>query len=245
MKIKSIHILLAIIIIIGGGILLASELDLYNTTRVKSPRKTVEGFYDISDMRGSHTLEEIEKYYQLPASSVIEAFGLRPDTNSKIFQLKDMKEIFKPVELEEEEYVVETDTVKVFTSLYLKIPYVSDETFYLPGKTVNYLIENNKLIGEEKEYWLEHTFKLEYLEDDDLDTSETPEKIEETVAEKAEEFKVTGKTTIQELLDGGITEEKFEEITGFKVPEDKSVLVRDFVIDKGIEFGEVKDKFAE
>jgi len=31
----------------------------------------------------------------------------------------------------------------------------------------------------------------------------------------------------------------------FKVPEDKSVLVRDFIIDKGIEFGETKDKFAE
>jgi len=47
------------------------------------------------------------------------------------------------------------------------------------------------------------------------------------------------------LLDGGITEEKFEEVTGFKIPEDKSVLVRDFVIDNGIEFGETKDKFAE
>jgi len=253
MKIKSIHILLAIIIIIGGGILLASELDLYNTTRVKSPRKTVEGLYDVSDMRGSHTLEEIEKYYQLPASSVIEAFGLRPDTNPTLFQLKDMKEIFKPVELEGEEYIVETDTVKVFTSLYLKIPYVSDETFYLPEKTVNYLIENDKLTGEEKNYWLNHTFKLEYLENDSLSVSETPEKIEEMVeetiedkvVEEAEEFKVTGQTTIQELLDSGITEENFEEITGFKVPEDKSILVKDFAADKGIEFKEIKDKFIE
>jgi len=241
MKIKSIHILLAIIIIIGGGILLASELDLYNTTRVKSPRKTAEGLYDVSDMRGSHTLEEIEKYYQLPASSVIEAFGLRPDTNSKNFQLKDMKEIFKPVELEGEEYIVETDTVKVFASLYLKIPYVSDETFYLPEKTVNYMIENNKLTREEKEYWQGHTFKLEYLNSKYLTASE----FSKIVVEEAEGFKVTGKTTIQELLDGGITEEIFKEVTGFKVPEDKSVLVRDFVIDKGIEFGEIKDKFAE
>ncbi|MEA3453953.1 MAG: hypothetical protein U9R12_03365 [Candidatus Caldatribacteriota bacterium] len=241
MKIKSIHILLAIIIIIGGGILLASELDLYNTTRVKSPRKTVEGLYDVSDMRGSHTLEEIEKYYQLPASSVIEAFGLRPDTNSKNFQLKDMKEIFKPVELEGEKYIIETDTVKVFASLYLKIPYASDETFYLPEKTVNYLIENNKLTGEEKEYWQGHTFKLEYLNSKYLTASD----FSEIVVEEAERLKVTGKTTIQELLDGGITEEIFEEVTGFKVPEDKSVLVRDFVIDKGIEFGEIKDKFIE
>jgi len=49
MKIKSVHILLAIIIIIGGGILLASELDLYNTDKVRSPKKTAEGIYDIID----------------------------------------------------------------------------------------------------------------------------------------------------------------------------------------------------
>ncbi|GAG36463.1 unnamed protein product, partial [marine sediment metagenome] len=65
------------------------------------------------------------------------------------------------------------------------------------------------------------------------------------VVEEAEGFKVTGRTTIQELLDFGITEEKFEEITGFKVPDNKSVFVRDFIIDKGLEFGETKDKFAE
>ena len=253
MRIRSFHILLAVIIIIGGGILLAGELDLYNTTKEKNPRKTVEGLYDISDIRGSHTLEEIEKYYQVPASSIIESFGLKPNSNPSIFKLKDLGEIYKPVELEGKEYIVETDTVRVFVSLYLKKPYISDETFYLPERTVNYLIENNKLTGEEKEYWLNHTFKLEYLENDSLSASEAPEKIEEAVeetiedkvVEKAEEFKVTGQTTIQELLDSGITEENFEEITGFKVPEDKSILLKDFAADKGMEFKEIKDKFVE
>jgi hypothetical protein len=106
---------------------------------------------------------------------------------------------------------------------------------------VNYLIENDKLTGEEKEYWQGHTFKLEYLDSKYLTASE----FSKIVVEEVEGFKVTGKTTIQELLDGGITEEKFKEVTGFKVPEDKSVLVRDFIIDKGVEFGEIKDKFAE
>ncbi len=245
MKIKSIHILSAIIIIIGGGILLASQLDLYNTNKSRSPLKTAEGVYDIADIRGSHTLEEIEKYYQVPASSIIESFGLNPESNPSVFQLKDLKEIYKPVELEGKEYIVETDTVRVFVSLYLKKSYISDETFYLPERTVNYLIENNKLIGGKKDYWLTHTFKLEYPENNNLSASETPEKIEEMVAEEIEEFKVTGQTIIQELLDAGVTEENFEEITGFKVPEDKSILLKDFAADKGIEFKEIKDKFIE
>ena len=253
MKIKSIHILSAIVIIIGGGILLASQLGLYNTSKAESPLKTAEGVYDIADIRGSHTLEEIEKYYQVPAFSIIESFGLKPDSNPSIFKLKDLKEICKPVELEGKEYIVETDTVRVFVSLYLKKPYISDETFYLPERTVNYLIENDKLTGEEKDYWLTHTFKLEYLENDSLSASEAPEKIEEAVeetiedkvVEEAEEFKVTSQTTIQELLDSGITKENFEEITGFKVPEDKSILLKDFAADKEIEFKEIKDKFIE
>jgi len=162
-------------------------------------------------------------------------------TNPNIFKQKDLREMFKPVELEGEEYIVETDTVKVFTSLYLKSSYISDETFYLPEMTVNYLIESGKLIGEEKDYLQGHTFKLEYLDSKYLTSSE----FSKIVVKEAEGFKVTGKKTVQELLDGGITEEKFEEVTGFKVPEDKSILVRDFVIDKGIEFGEIKDKFIE
>ncbi|MBA7579227.1 hypothetical protein ES708_21096 [subsurface metagenome] len=197
MKIKNIHILLAIIIIIGGGIFLASELDLYNTTKVRTPRKTVEGVYDIIDIRGSHNLEEIEKYFKLPASSVIEAFGLRPDTIPEFFQLKDMKEIFVPVD--------------------------------------------DKIFGEEKEYWQGHTFKLEYLDSKYLASSE----FTRIVAEETEGFAVKGNTTIQELLDSGITEEKFEEVTGFKVPDKKSVSLRDFIVEKGFEFGEIKDKFAE
>ena len=56
---------------------------------------------------------------------------------------------------------------------------------------------------------------------------------------------LTANTTIQELLYSGITEEKFEEVTGSKVPDNKSVTVRDFIIEKGLEFGNVRDKFTE
>ena len=248
MKIRSLHILLAIIVIVGGGILLATEFGFYKTIKEKTPGKITEGVYVISDIRGSHTLEEIERYYQLPASSVIEAFGLKVDTNPDTFKLKDLKEIFKPAEIEGEEYMIETDTVRVFTSLYSKNPYISDETFYLPESTVNYLVENNKLDEKEKEYWLGHTFKAEYLEGDNLIGSETLSLSENTakeVVEETEEFEITGATTIQELLDQGITEEKFEEITGLKIPEDKTRSAKDFFDEKEVEFKDIKDKFRE
>jgi len=39
MKIRSLHILLAIIVIVGGGILLATEFGFYNTIKERLPEK--------------------------------------------------------------------------------------------------------------------------------------------------------------------------------------------------------------
>ena len=113
---------------------------------------------------------------------------------------------------------------------------------------MNYLLENNKLDEKEKEYWLGHTFKAEYLEGDNLIGSETLSPSENTVnevVEETEEFEITGATTIRELLDQGITEEKFEEITGFKIPEDKTRRAKDFFDEKEVEFKAIKDKLRE
>jgi len=55
---------------------------------------------------------------------------------------------------------------------------------------------------------------LEYLDSEYLTSSE----FSKIVVEEAEGFKVTGRTTIHELLDGGIAEEKFEEDTVLRYP---------------------------
>lgn len=92
---------------------------------------------------------------------------------------------------------MENYAIRVFVFLYSRSSYVSDKTFYLPERTVNYLIGNGKLIGEEKVYWREYTFKLEYLGDNDLATSEIPEKNEETAQINRKDLKSSARPSFR------------------------------------------------
>lgn len=99
MKINSKMIFFAIIIIIIGGILIANQLGLNQTFRKKEPRKNLKGEYDIADIRGSHTLLDIEKYFRVSVKDVIEAFGLPESIKPEIFKIKDFRKIFKPIRI--------------------------------------------------------------------------------------------------------------------------------------------------
>jgi hypothetical protein len=243
MKFKHIHIFFAIIIIVGGGILLTSHLELFDTDRSAEPLKLTEDVYDIADIRGSFTMAEIEKFYQVPPQAIIEAFNLKADTDPSLFKLKDLKEIYQEVEVEGETYAVETDTVKVFVSLYSDIPYTSEETSYLPERAVEYLIKEDKLSQEEQNYWKNHTFKLALIEPDKehpiVEKEETTQPVTE---EETKTISITGKMTIAEILAMGINEEKFKEITGLEVPEDKTLPIRDFFSSQDLEFSLYKEK---
>lgn len=242
MKISHIHLLIAIIVIIGGGIGLASQMNLFETLRSAEPMKLTENTYDIADIRGSYTLEEIETYYRVPSEAIIEAFNLKPDTNPSTFQLKDLKEIYQPVEIEGAAYTVETDTVKVFASLYSDIPYTSEETFFLPETAVAYLIRENKLTREGEDYWTKHTFDLILIESGQEATVIEGETRDEPVVLEEETVSITGRMTIAEIMAMGIDSETFKEITGLDIPEDKTVSIRDFFTSQELEFSVFKEK---
>ncbi|MDD3656462.1 MAG: hypothetical protein PHI72_06830 [Atribacterota bacterium] len=244
MKISHIHILIAILVIIGGGIGIASQMSLFETSRSAEPARLTEDMYDIADIRGSSTLKEVETYYQVPSEAIIEAFNLKPDINPSTFQLKDLKEIYQTMEIEGAEYAVETDTVKVFVSLFSDIPYTSEETFYLPQTAVNYLIRENKLAQEEEDYWIKHTFDLVPIEpgkeiaEVKEDTNNEPVNQEE----EKNDISITGRMTIAEIITMEIDSETFKEITGLDVPEDKTVSIRDFITSRDLEFSVIKEK---
>lgn len=244
MKISHIHILIAIIVIIGGGIGIASQMSLFGTSRSAAPMKLTSDTYDIADIRGSFTLKEVETYYQVPSEAIIEAFNLKPDTNPSTFQLKELKEIYQPVEIEGAEYAIETDTVKVFVSLFSDIPYTSEETFYLPETTVAYLIREDKLSQQEKAYWIKHTFNLAFIESEEVIT-EVKEDTNDDHLNQEEEKKaiaITGRMTIAEIINMGIDSEAFKEITGLDIPEDKTVSIRSFIASQELEFSVIKEK---
>jgi len=251
MRISYIHILIIVIIIIGGGVLGTSQVGLFDTSRSIQPSRLDESadVYNIADIRGSFTLKEIEQYYQVPPEAIFEAFRLDNDTSPSTFQLKDLKEIYQPVEIEGEMYEVETDTVKVFVSLYSGIPYVSEETNHLPGHAVEYLINQDKLTEEEQNYWINHTFDLFPIKQETTDEPVEEEAnsdyqgLEPQKEEISDEpVTIVGKTTIADILSMGIDDKTFQEITGLEVPEDKNMNIRDYAASFGMDFGEIRGK---
>ncbi len=270
MRIRYIHVLLIIIIIIGGGIWLTSQAGLFNTTRsgrTNSFRNAGRGQsqlllnesvevskdseneiqdriseinHDIAEIRGSFTLSELESYYRVPSSAILEAFALKEDTNPNSFQLKDLKEIYQPVEIDGEMYGVETDTVKVFVSLYSAIPYTSEETTHLPEQAVRYLLREDKLAEDETNYWENHTFDLLLISSDAEIQKEEEPVITDIEKQDREIVSIVGRTTIAELFSLGINAEKFKQITGLEVPNDKSISIRDYAASQGFDFGEIR-----
>ena len=261
MKFKNVHIFIIIVLILGGGIWLTSEMGLFNTSRssargsspgrgrnrsiistdsvdisenyeLQVQEKLSAEIVDVNDIRGSFTLVELENIYQIPPIAIIESFGLNEDINPTTFRLRDLKDLYDPYEKDGETYPIETDTIKVFTSLYANTPYSSAETFYLPEAAVHYLIEHNRLTSEQESYWKEHAFNLDTLKKDNLIATQ----------EDSKAFSLTGNTTVADLFSMGMNEDVFKEILKIDVPEDKNTTVRDFLVSQGLGFDDAKEE---
>ncbi len=260
MKFKNVHIFIIVVLILGGGIWLTSQMGLFNTTRssaqgsspgrgkntstistqsvaisenneLQVQEKLSGEIYDVNEIRGSFTLVELENIYQIPSNAIIKSFGLNEDINPTTFRLRDLKDIYESYEIDGETYHIETDTVKVFTSLYTNSPYNSEETFYLPEGAVEYLIEHNRLTSEQESYWKEHVFNLDTIKKDKL----------MIIQEDSTAFSLTGNTTIADLFSMGMNEDAFKEILGTDVPKDKNITVRDFLVFQGLGFDDAKE----
>ena len=69
----------------------------------------------------------------------------------------------------------------------------------------------------------------------------TPQAAAQPEEHSEEEFKVSGQTTFQDLLDWGLTQETIETVIGIAMP-DPSLRLRDYLNGTGVRFSEVKDK---
>ena len=232
---------IAVFVILFGGIYLTIGTGHWSTTPERQPLRLQTGEYSLADIRGSYTFAEIEEFFGVPAEMLFQAFLVPDERRSNTFKIKDLHEdFFAPVILNGTEIEVGTDLVRVVISLYTGFPYTSDETFYLPVSTVNLLVQEQKLQGEEKTYWETRTFDL-VLVGEARAAEESP--VESPEAHDTIEIK--GRTTMGELLQYGLTREQFKEITGVEMPENNALGLRDFVIENGLDTGILKTKILD
>lgn len=233
MKIKSFSLGLTIFIILFGGILTTSYLNLWQTESTKIPARFKEGEfkgqYNPADVRGSYTFQDISTLFEISIDKLQFAFHLENIDDISSFKSKDLENIFS--NQLDEGIEIGNDSVKLFVALYKGLPYEPEENTYLPKNAVDLLKSLGTL--NEKE--------LDYIENHKVDITsliETQTKVSEDSNEN--EYIIKGKTTFKELLDWGLNKETIESIIKNKIPS-TSITIRDFCNNEGIEFSEIKE----
>lgn len=236
MKIKTKVVSLVIILVIFGGTGAAMAMNLWNTSNSKQPAKyksgTEAGSYNPADIRGSYYISDIEKFFGIKSSIIMEAFGIEKDTNPDIFKVKDLESIYENSQVE-----IGNASVQVFVALYNNLPYTLGED-YLPTTATELIKANNKnLTAEQQSYLDKYTIDLSsQVTSGGTNTNTTSEDIEE-----GESNIVKGYTTFQMVLDAGITKQQIEQIINGTMPA-TNMTVRDYCAENDLSFSEVKDK---
>lgn len=234
MKIKSNLLGIIIVIMIFGGIFSTSLFNLWQTESSKIPKTIAsgefKGSYDPDDIRGSYSFNDISKLFNIPLEDLRVAFSIPEDIDVTNFKNKDLESLYSNLETEGKE--IGNNSVKLFVSLYSGIYLELEEDIYLPKSALDILKQKNKLSVEQ----------IQYLNSHIVDISEFDSEIISKNKEEHNENEITikGNTTFKELLDFGVKDTKIEEIIGMKLPN-PIITVRDFCIENGLAFGDIKN----
>ena len=225
---------LFVLIVILGSIIVLTSLGLWKTESSKVPIKIETGEFagmaDPSDIRGSYTFGDIENSFDVPAEILAQAFAL--DTSEKAageYKAKDLETVYEGLSVDGE---VGTDSVRLFVSLYLGMPYETEETTLLPNPALSILRDKGVLSDEEFQVLKERSISPTSLELSApiSDTTSSSDNVD---------MAVKGSTTFKNLLDWGMSKTQIEEILGKSFSNDNQS-VRDFAIENGLEFSEYK-----
>ncbi len=231
MKIRSSLLAAIIIAAFGFGISLSMVFNLWRTESSKVPARYASGEfageYNPGDIRGSYTFGDIEEAFGVPATILGQTFGLGPEEAPDAYQVKRLEDSYGELTDGGE---VGTDAVRLFISLYLGRPYTAEETTRLPAPALDLLRE--RLAPADIDALRTITVELSELPQisAEADTTET-----EATAAPLARGEVKGNTTFGELLEWGLTKEEIEGILNLPMGP-RTVTVRDYVKEKGLEF---------
>jgi len=237
MTLESKPLAVIILVVLFGGILFSSALGWWQTESSKEAALITEGEFagqpDPADIRGSYTFGDVERNFGIPSATLAEAFGVTSESDPVAFQLKNLESIYA-----DQEFEIGTASVRLFVALHTGLPYELSEDVYLPKRAVSMLISTGTLADEQVAYLEAHTVTLgSPPETAPAGASGIPS--EEHAEYDSSERVIKGKTTFQELLDWGVSQETIESILGGPMPNPLTV-VKTHCDAQGLYFGDIK-----
>lgn len=237
MRIKGTAAGIGLVTLMIGGILLSMAAGYWATEGSKVPVKYGEGEFagefNPADIRGSYSLADIERAFDIPVSTLAAAFGLSAEENPGSVQVKAFEERFGIVEGKE----IGTDSMRYFVALYKGLPFLAEEDTALPRPAISILRQEGSMSSDNLALASERAVSLESFH-----TESTGEASDARGDSEVREIK--GKTLFAELYDWGVTKEEIEAILGIPAGV-RSQSVRDYCMKNGIEFSTVKGTIQE
>lgn len=155
MKIKSNTLGILVLVILFGGIMVGSAMDMWITESTKIPNKIASvastEVYNPEDIKGSYEFGEVSELFEIPLDDLASAFDLPEGVEYSKFKIKELETIYA-----EQEFEIGNGSVKWFVALYKGLPFeLSEETFLLEN-AVRILKEKADLTKDQIEYLDSH-----------------------------------------------------------------------------------------
>jgi len=218
--------LLTVAILIGG-ILLSVAFGLWKTTSTKQPALIKTGSFaglpNPADIRGSYTFQDVTNAFVVPVDVLLAAF----QSENGAQRIGDLEEVWLAHIPEGAE--VGTDSVRLFVALYTGIEFEAEEGTLLPVSAIEVLEQLQKNTDPRFAELKASAVAL-------------PEGLETAPSVVTTSVSVTGKTTVQDLLNAGYQLSDLEKILG-KI-DNKLSAVKTLAESRGLEFSTVKADIA-
>jgi hypothetical protein len=234
-----------IFVVLFGGIAISTVMGWWVTESTKQAATFTEGEFagqsNPADIRGSYTFGDVEKNFGIPPAVLAQAFSIESN-DPATFAVKSLEEIYAGNEFE-----IGTTSVRLFVAFYNGLPFDLSADIYLPENAA-VLLKARKLTPEQSAYLEAHTVPNPAAASDSPQVDPVPaaESAPEAVStqsavtsEASTENLVKGKTTFQEILDWGVSQEIIEQVMGAPMPNPLTK-IKDYCTEKGLDFESIK-----
>ena len=228
-----------VLLVMIGGISFAAMTNTFETESSKVPQTLADGSgYDPGDIRGSYGFVDVSEAFDIPLDVLGTAFAI-PEGEWQTIRNKDLEGRY----IVEDGIEIGNGSVKMFVSLYTGQPYdYVTAGDYIPVQAFEILDASEKINEKNKAYLVAHSVRLE----NEVNDARTTETNEVAIVEEnhSQEIKMTGKTTFDQLLEWGVSQEIIEQIIGNPMPS-RLYNVRDYCVESGLAFSEIKNALQE
>ena len=245
MNLTSKPLAVIIFVVLFGGIAFTTAMGWWETESTKQAATYAEGDFagqtNPADIRGSYTFGDVEKNFGIPSTVLAQAFIIETE-DPAAFAVKGLEEIYAASEFE-----IGTASVRLFVAFYNGLPIDLSTDTYLPENAA-VLLKERTLPPEQLAYLESHTIPNPAAaptspEVVPTQAAESAPEAESTpsaaVSEESIEKLIKGKTTFQEVLDWGVSQEIIEQVMGVPMASPLTT-IKDYCTEKGLDFEIVK-----